>query len=37
MLFKDVPLRTRRLLSLYKVYGNSALPVLNDISLIEQP
>ena len=28
MLFKDVPLRTRRALSLYKVYGDSALLVL---------
>ena len=27
--FKDVPLRTRRALLLYKVYGNSALLVLN--------
>ena len=26
---KDVPLRTRRALSLYKVYGDSALPVLS--------
>ena len=24
-IFKDVPLRTRRVLSLYKVYGDSAL------------
>ena len=31
--FKDVPLRTRRALSLYKVYGNSALLVLNETSL----
>ena len=29
MLFKDVPLRTRRALSLYKVYGDSALLVLD--------
>ena len=28
-LFKDVPLRTTRALSLYKVYGDSALLVLN--------
>ena len=33
MLFTDVPLRTRRALSLYKVYGNSALLVLNGTSL----
>ena len=32
-IFKDVPLRTRRALSLYKVYGNSALLVLNRTSL----
>ena len=32
-LFKDVPLRTRRGLLLYKVYGNSALLVLNGILL----
>ena len=31
---KDVPLRTRRALLLYKVYGNSALLVLNGTSLI---
>ena len=31
--FKDVPLRTRALL-LYKVYGDSALLVLNGTSLI---
>ena len=30
---KDVPLRTRRVLLLYKVNGNSALLVLNGISL----
>ena len=30
---KDVPLRTRRALLLYKVYGNSALLVLNGTSL----
>ena len=30
--FKDVPLRIRRALSLYKVYGDSALLVLNRIS-----
>ena len=29
MLFKDVPLRTRRVLSLCKVCGDSALLVLN--------
>ena len=29
MLFKDVQLRTRRALLLYKVYGVSALLVLN--------
>ena len=34
MQFKDVPLRTRRALLLYKVYGNSALLVLNGTSLI---
>ena len=34
MLFKDVPLRTRRALSLYKVYADSALLVLKGISLI---
>ena len=28
--FKDIPLRTRRALSLYKVYGNSALLVLTE-------
>ena len=32
-LLKDVLLRTRRALSLYKVYGNSALLVLNGTSL----
>ena len=32
-LFKDVPLRTRRVLLLYKVYGDSALLVLNGTSL----
>ena len=31
---KDVPLRTRRALLLYKVYGDSALLVLNGTSLI---
>ena len=31
--FKDVPLKTRRALSLYKFYGNSALLVLNGTSL----
>ena len=31
---KDVPLRTRRAVSLYKVYVNSALLVLNGTSLI---
>ena len=33
MQFKDVPLRTRRGLSLYKVYGISALLVLNGTTL----
>ena len=33
MLFKDVPLRTRRALSLYKVYGDNALLVHNGTSL----
>ena len=33
MLFKDVPLRTRRALLLYKVYCDSALLVLNGTSL----
>ena len=33
LLFNDVPLRTRRALLLYKVYGNSALLVLNGTSL----
>ena len=33
-LLKDVPLRTRRALSLYKVNDNSALLVLNGTSLI---
>ena len=33
MLFKDVWLRVRRVLSLYKVYGNSALLVLNTTAL----
>ena len=32
-IFKDVPSRTRKVLSLYKVYGNSALLVLNGTSL----
>ena len=32
-IFKEVPLRTRRVLSLYNVYGNSALLVLNRTSL----
>ena len=31
--FKDIPLRTRRVLSLYKVYGDSALLVFNGTSL----
>ena len=31
-LFNDVPLRTRRAPSLYKIYGKSALPVLNSIN-----
>ena len=31
-IFKDVPLRTRRALSLYKVYGDSTLLVLNRTS-----
>ena len=33
MLFNDVPMRTRRVLSLYKVYGNNTLLVLNWTSL----
>ena len=33
MLSKGVPLRTRRALSLYQVYGDSALLVLNGTSL----
>ena len=33
MMFKDVLLRTRRVLSLYKLYGDSALLVLNGKSL----
>ena len=33
LIFSDVPLRARRALSLYKVYGNSALLVLNGTSL----
>ena len=33
MLFNDVLLRTRRALSLYKVYGESGLQVLNGTSL----
>ena len=33
MLFKDVPLRTRRALSTYKVYGDSAILVLNGTAL----
>ena len=33
MQFNDVPLRTRMLLTLYKVYGKSALLVLNGILL----
>ena len=33
MLFKDVPLSTRRSLSQYKLYGNSALLLLNRTSL----
>ena len=32
-IFKDVPLRTRGALSLYNVYGDSALLVLNGTSL----
>ena len=31
--FKDIPLRTKRALSLYKVYGDSILLVLNGTSL----
>ena len=31
-MFKDVPFRTRRALSLYKVYGDNALLVLNRTS-----
>ena len=34
MMVKDVPLRARRALSLYNVYGDSALLVLNGTSLI---
>ena len=34
MQFIDVPLRTRRALLLYKVYGDNALLVLNRTSLI---
>ena len=33
MLFKDILVRTRRALALYKVSGNSALLVLNGASL----
>ena len=33
LIFKDVPLRTRRALSLYNVYGDNALPVLSGVSL----
>ena len=33
VMFKDAPLRTRRALSLYKVYGDSALLVLSGTSL----
>ena len=33
MQFKDVPFRTRRALSLYKVYGDRALLVLKRTSL----
>ena len=32
-IFKDVPLRTRRALWLYNIYGDSALLVLNGTSL----
>ena len=31
-IFKDVPLRTRRVVSLYKVYGDSTLLILNGTS-----
>ena len=34
MKFKDVLLRTREALSLYKVYGNSAFLVLNGTLLV---
>ena len=34
MLFNAIPMRTRRVLSLYKVYGISALLVLNRISAL---
>ena len=33
MMFKDVPLRTRRALSLYKVYGKNALLIISGTSL----
>ena len=33
ILFTDVPLKTRRVLLLYKVYGDSALLVLSGTSL----
>ena len=35
--FSDVLLRTRRVLSLYKVYGNSALLVLTDRTSLKSP
>ena len=37
MMYKDVPLRTRRVLSLYKVYGDSAILVLNGTSRTALP
>ena len=36
-LFNNVPVRTRRLLSLYKAYGHSALLILNQQNIVEQP
>ena len=33
-IFKDVPLRTRRVLSLSKVYGDSALLILNGTAVM---
>ena len=37
MQFKDIPLRTRRALSLYKVYGDNAFLVLNGILSVLMP